>query len=372
VPGIYISYPFCTQKCSFCNFASGVSSSDVRQQYEQLLLLDVRARPWRFLPETVYFGGGTPSLMPPSLLEDLMNAIPRERINEVTLECAPGTVNEAQAAHWASCGINRVSLGVQSFVTTELARTGRRHTAETVQHDMEVLRLAGIHNLNLDLIAGLPGQTRDSWAESLAWLERLQPPHVSIYIFEIDEDSRLGKEIMTNGRRYGASDLPSDDLTAEFYETGVEYLARTGLVRYEISNFAQPGLESAHNLKYWQLEPYVGFGLDAHSFDGSARWSTPDTLLAFMSDRDGSAERKTPECTLSDPIEEHFFVGLRLMAGIEPGPAEWARFAEPIRNGILNGMLIRDGSRLRLSDRGVLISNEILQEFVTLPEITNV
>lgn len=349
-----------------------MSSSDVRQRYEQLLLRDIRAHQWRFAPETIYFGGGTPSLMPPGLLEDLTNAIPRGCLNEVTLECAPGTVDEARAAHWARCGINRVSLGVQSFVTPELVRTGRRHTAETVQHDMEVLRAAGISNLNLDLIAGLPGQTRDSWAESLAWLERLQPPHVSVYIFEIDEDSRLGKEVMTNGLRYGASKLPSDDLTAEFYETAVGYLARIGLARYEISNFARPGLESAHNLKYWQLEPYVGFGLDAHSFDGSTRWSTPDTLLAFMRDRDGSPETETWECTLSDPVEEHFFVGLRLTAGIEPGPAEWARFADPIRKWISNGMLIQDGSRLRLSDRGVLVSNEILQEFVTLPETANV
>jgi oxygen-independent coproporphyrinogen-3 oxidase len=360
VAGVYISYPFCSQKCSFCNFASGVSTSDVRQRYEERLLEDVRSHNWTFSPETLYFGGGTPSLMPPNLLEDLTNAIPRDRLREITLECAPGTVDAARAAHWARCGINRVSLGVQSFVGAELARTGRRHTAETVQRDIEILRAAGIRNLNLDLIAGLPGQTRESWAESLAWLKRLQPPHVSVYIFEVDEDSRLGKEILTNGSRYGASDLPNDDLTAELYETAVEYLAGIGLPRYEISNFARPGLESAHNLKYWCLEYYAGFGLDAHSFDGYARWSTPDTLLGYMN-RDGSPERM-----YSDPVEEHFFVGLRLAAGIEPQPSERVRFAEPIRKWLSNGMLIEDGPRLRLSDRGVLLSNEILQEFINV------
>ena len=134
--------------------------------------------------------------------------------------------------------------------------------------------------------------------------------------------------------------------------------------RYEISNFARPGFESAHNLKYWHLEPYVGFGLDAHSFDGQARWSTPDTLLAYMHDREGTVNCPRREYTASNPAEEHFFVGLRLSEGIEPQPFEWIRFAQPIRKWIANGMLIQDGPRLRLSDRGVLVSNEILQEFI--------
>jgi oxygen-independent coproporphyrinogen-3 oxidase len=361
VAGVYISYPFCSQKCSFCNFASGVSSSEVRARYQQILLDDLRHHQWTFQPETLFFGGGTPSLMPAQLLTDLMSVIPRERLQEVTLECAPGTVDPAKAAHWARCGINRVSLGVQSFVTAELARTGRRHTAEIVQRDVDLLRAAGIHNFNLDLIAGLPGQTRESWSESLSWLDRLQPPHVSVYIFEIDEDSRLGKEVLASGSRYGASALPDDDLTAELYETAVDYLTGLGIPRYEISNFARQGLESAHNLKYWRLEPYVGFGLDAHSFDGHARWSMPDTLRDFMRHAGGDRER-----TPSDPVEEHFFVGLRLSAGIEAQPFEWTRFDRPIRKWLSNGMLIQEGARLRLSDRGVLVSNEILQEFINV------
>lgn len=363
--GVYISYPFCSQKCSFCNFASGVSASEVCRRYETLLVEDVVAHQWTFSPETIYFGGGTPSLMPIEVLEDLLHAIPRDRVREVTLECAPGTVDPVKASNWARCGINRISFGVQSFVKAELARTGRRHSAETVQRDLETLRAAGIDNFNLDLIAGLPGQTRASWGESLAWLNRLQPPHVSIYIFEIDADSRLGKEVLTNGSRYGAANLPDDDLTAELYETAAEYLAHIGLARYEISNFARPGLESAHNLKYWRLEPYAGFGLDAHSFDGHERWSTPDTLLAFMRDHDGDREWPV-ERTKSDLAEEHFFVGLRLSSGIEPRPGERARFAQPIRKWLANGMLIEDGSRLRLSDRGVLLSNEVLQEFINV------
>ena len=295
--------------------------------------------------------------MPQEELRQIMAAIPSERLVEVTLECAPGDVEAERAAAWKEAGVNRVSLGVQSFITAELRRTGRRHTAETVECDIALLRAAGIRDINVDLIAGLPGQTRQSWEDSLDWIERLQPPHVSIYLFEMDEDSRLGKEALGGGVRYGASILPSDDSMADFYERAVERLAAMGIERYEISNFAMAGRESRHNLKYWKLEPYAGFGLDAYSFDGGRRWGNPDTLEEFFRGESAAA-------SVTDASEEHFFVGLRLMAGIEPTPAEWTRFAEPIARWVAMGMLEQRGSRLRLSARGVLLSNEVLQEFV--------
>jgi oxygen-independent coproporphyrinogen-3 oxidase len=317
----------------------------------------VRAHGWKWLPETVYFGGGTPSQMRLDLLRDLMHAIPPQRLTEVTLECAPGTVTQAAAECWAASGVNRVSLGVQSFVASELRQTGRRHSAETVEYEVAILRAAGIDNINIDLIAGLPSQTRESWQTSLNWVERLAAPHASVYIFEVDEESRLGKEVLLGGTRYGAANVPGDDLTAELYDTAVERLAQVGLMRYEISNFARHGCESRHNLKYWQLEPYVGFGLDAHSFDGQARWSNPDTL-------DGYFARVQPAYVAANAQEEHFFVGLRLTRGIEPTPEEWSRFADPIAKWTQAGLLEHTGSRLRLSDRGVLVSNEIFQEFL--------
>lgn len=357
MPGVYLSYPFCIQKCTFCNFASGVSAPDIRASYEQRLLREVQGHEWSWLPETVYFGGGTPSLMPAGCLRQLLAAIPRDRLSEATLECAPGTVSRDSATFWAECGINRISLGVQSFVTAELRQSGRRHTAERVEGDIAVLRRAGIENINIDLIAGLPGQTVGSWQASLDWIERLSPAHVSIYIFEVDEDSRLGAEILSRGERYGAAAVPTDDLTADLYETAVDHLARIGLPRYEISNFARPGCESRHNLKYWQLEPYVGFGLDAHSFDGARRWSNPDTLDAYLASVQS-------ESTATDPAEEHFFVGLRLTRGIEPTTEEWSRFAQAIEKWLEFGMLERTGSRLRLSDRGMLLSNEVFEDFV--------
>jgi oxygen-independent coproporphyrinogen III oxidase len=358
VAGVYISYPFCTQKCTFCNFASDISSSEVREQYLAALIDEIRSHIWRWTPETLYFGGGTPSLMPLFHLHALLRMVPSNSVCETTLECAPGTVTVEAAKGWASLGINRVSLGVQSFVTAELRQTGRRHTADIVASDVEMLRQAGIENLNIDLIAGLPGQTLHSWEQSLDSLERLRAPHVSVYIFEVDEDSRLGKEALLGGVRYGASLLPGEDLTADLYERAVERLASMGLRRYEISNFALPGAESRHNLKYWHLEPYAGFGLDAHSFDGTRRWSNSERLADYLAcaDRDPAIE--------TDRGEEHFFVGLRLRSGIQPTTEEWLRFAEPIDRWTRAGMLEAHSDRLRLSDRGVLLSNEVLQEFI--------
>jgi oxygen-independent coproporphyrinogen-3 oxidase len=331
----------------------------MRDQYDAALLQELREHRWQWTPETLYFGGGTPSLMPPNLLMEITNSIPGERLSEVTFECAPGTLTREAVRAWLGAGVNRVSLGVQSFVSGELRQTGRRHTAATIQHDVHLLREEGITNINLDLIAGLPEQTSQSWEISLDWIERLTPPHVSVYIFETDEDSRLGKELLLGGVKYGAGQMPSDDLIAEFYERAVARLEQQGLHRYEISNFSLAGFESRHNLKYWQLEPYIGFGVDAHSFDGRTRWSNPDTLVEYLNGR-----RESVETTTTDPAEEHFFVGLRLMDGIEPTPTEWTRFAEPIERWTRAGMLERQGMRLRLSSAGVLLSNEIFQEFV--------
>jgi oxygen-independent coproporphyrinogen-3 oxidase len=322
-----------------------------------VLLKEITAHNWSWQPETIYLGGGTPSLMPVEFLSKLISAVPGERLSEITIECAPGTITRELVESWNKCGVNRASLGVQSFVTQELRQVGRRHTPQIVKAEIEWLRDSGIPNINIDLIAGLPFQTRESWAESLDWVERLSPPHVSVYIFEVDEDSRLGNELILGRARYGADRVPHDGLVAEFYETAVDRLRKTGIERYEISNFARPDWESLHNLKYWKLEPYVGFGLDAHSFDGTKRWSNPDTLDEYFAGRQINAG----PCDIS---EEHFFVGLRLMKGIEPSREEWARFAEPIRKWTTAGMLRKEGPQLRLTREAVLVSNEIFQDFL--------
>jgi oxygen-independent coproporphyrinogen-3 oxidase len=257
-----------------------------------------------------------------------------------------------------------VSLGVQSFIPQELARTGRKHSAEIVEREVALLRGAGIESINLDLIAGLPSQTDTSWNASLDWIERLRVPHVSVYMLEVDEDSRLGRELIAGGPRYGAVDVPSDDAIASFYEIATERLKKIGIDRYEISNFAKPGHESRHNLKYWRREPYLGFGADAHSFDGTYRWQNSETAAEYVAqymDRHGEPER-----TLADARGEKWFLGLRLREGVEIGVEnpENGEFADVVERIVSDGLAERAGARLRLTDRGILMSNEIFMQFV--------
>jgi oxygen-independent coproporphyrinogen-3 oxidase len=363
--GVYISFPFCAQKCTYCNFASGVPPRELEARYLDAVKEEVSRHEWRWIPETVYLGGGTPSRIGAEALAELLAAIPGAPWVEATIEAAPGSIGKEQAQGWVRAGINRVSLGVQSFVANELARTGRKHRAETVAADMALLREAGITNHNLDLIAGLPGQTRESWRESLEWIERLEPAHVSVYMLEVDSDSRLGAEILRGGGRYGALEAPSDELTAELYETAVDRLRGLGIERYEISNFARAGRESAHNLKYWRLEPYVGFGADAHSFDEGLRWQNVEGAAEYVQ-RVAAGESPRESSTPAHPEEERFFVGLRLMRGIRPERDEWRKFEQPIRRFVEQGLLETDGGTLRLTRAGVLLSNEVFSEFIQL------
>jgi oxygen-independent coproporphyrinogen-3 oxidase len=356
VSGVYISYPFCAQKCTYCNFASGVFPRDREPLYLAALHNEIRAHRWAWTPDTVYLGGGTPSNLAPDSLRDLLSLIPGRPWPEATIEAAPGNITTALARAWVAAGINRVSLGVQSFVDLEIRRTGRRHSAQIVAGEVSRLRDAGIRDINIDLIAGLSGQTGSSWRESLDWIERLTPEHVSVYMLEVDEDSRLGKELLLGGVRYGALDTPSDDAIAAFYELAVERLAALGIARYEISNFARAGHESRHNLKYWRLDPYAGFGADAHSFDGVTRSQNPETIDDYIAGSPRHSEPAAPD--------ERLYIGLRLTSGIRPAPKDWLRFEHPIRRFLDDGLLEQDGEILRLTPRGVLLSNEVFQEFL--------
>ncbi len=361
--GIYISYPFCDQKCTFCNFASGVMPRALEPHYLEALADEIAGCAWTDSVDTIYLGGGTPSRIDPDGLERVLAAIPGNPWREATLEAAPGSITRERAEAWRRAGINRVSLGVQSFVVKELARTGRKHRAGTVVADIATLRAAGIANHNIDLIAGLPFQTRESWRESLDYIERLEPAHVSVYMLEVDEDSRLGLEILDNGSRYGAGEVPSDEWTTEFYEMAVDRLHAMGIEQYEISNFARPGFESLHNLKYWRLESYIGFGADAHSFDGRMRRQNVESAAEYVR-RMQAGESPRAGFTEANAREERFFVGLRLSRGIRPEEGDWRRFEEPIRRFIGDGLLETDGEMLRLTRAGVLLSNNVLCEFI--------
>ncbi|HVT97739.1 MAG TPA: radical SAM family heme chaperone HemW, partial [Acidobacteriaceae bacterium] len=269
--GIYLSIPFCRSKCTYCNFSSGVFPASYHDRYiscieKDLSRIRASAKKWGAqLPQAVdsiYLGGGTPSLLSPELFHRLFTALRREfavlPTAEITVECAPGQIEPAVLEALVECGVTRVSFGVQSFVDSEAKATGRLHNRAAALEDIRRVQVAGISNVSVDLIAGLPGQTMNSWYESLQVLADSGVDHASIYMLEVDEDSRLGREMLVNGGRYRANEVPPDDRIAEFYTEAIGFLAGHGLAQYEISNFARTGCESRHNLKYWRRQPYLG------------------------------------------------------------------------------------------------------------------
>ena len=391
--GIYLSIPFCRSKCTYCNFASGVYPASQHGRYVERVIEDLRgARAWAQqmdveLPrrvDTVYLGGGTPSLLEPELVTALFGAMRAEfDLNadaEITMECAPGQIADATLAAMAGAGVNRVSLGVQSFVDREAQVSGRLHSRAIVEQDLRRLRAAGITNLNLDLIAGLAGQTPASWEQSLDVLLAADVPHASVYMLEVDEESRLGREMLNGGARYYAELVPTDDAIAEMYARAIERLGDAELAQYEISNFSAPHFHSRHNLRYWERRPYLGLGLDASSALHSLqrgdepgdllRAKTTDDLTAYL---DGPRAVETAWLSPAQQFEEAWFLGLRLNAGVniaalerEFGAEMAAAASEVVERLAEDGLVHSDGATVRLTARGRLVSNNVFQEFLGL------
>jgi oxygen-independent coproporphyrinogen-3 oxidase len=294
---------------------------------------------------------------------------------EITVECAPGQLADETLEALIQASVNRVSLGVQSFVNREAAISGRLHNRATVERDLRRLRAAGIANLNVDLIAGLAGQTSASWRESLAALIDSGVPHASVYMLEVDEDSRLGREVLAHGVRYHAGLVPSDDAIAQMYSVAIELLGAAGLGQYEISNFCRPGFASRHNLRYWERRPYLGLGLDASSMLRAAssqvcvlRSTTTGDLTAYLA---GAEPVETAWLSPERQHEEAWFLGLRLNAGVdvaalerEFGPAMTAPALEAVDQLVEAGLLTSNGKTIRLTARGQLLSNDVFQEFL--------
>src|SRR5438445_441342 len=291
---------------------------------------------------------------------------------EVTLEADPETINPEKAAAWLAAGINRVSLGAQSFHDAELKPAGRMHRRADIFSAIECLRSTGFANISLDLIAGLPYQTASSWQESVEEALRLRPEHISIYLFEIDEGSRLGRELLSGGARYSAAAVPSDDAMAESYEFACERLREAGYDHYEISNWALPGFRSRHNLKYWRREPYLGFGAGAHSFDGRWRWANAHDPAAYaVAIEQGRLPiEQVEEVTARQALDEELFLGLRQLEGIDLARIEAqygsqfnAHFKATIGARIeelrAQGLVERAGPRARLAPARLAVSNEV-------------
>lgn len=387
--GIYVQIPFCESKCSFCNFSSSVERAGVFHAYCDSVLREIERltedysrlgiEP-AFLAnpvDTVYVGGGTPAIVGAEDLSSLVAAI-RRRLRfadslEFTLETTPGSA-DAEFLHRArTMGINRLSIGAQSFCDPELKAVGRLHSADETCALVRNARASGFTNISIDLIAGLPHQTKTSWQASLHTLAELRPEHVSIYIFEIDEKSRLGREVLQHGTRYHAEEVPGEEFMAEAYETAREFLISNGYAQYEISNFAFPGCESLHNRKYWRLEPYIGLGAGAHSFDGTHRWSNAISAEEY-SQRIAQGESPVAEfrsLAESEQVEEFFFLGLRQSEGIDlqTARARWGaervnRWEEIVSSLLREGRLESRGARIVMPESAYLVSNEIFQEFL--------
>jgi oxygen-independent coproporphyrinogen-3 oxidase len=376
--GVYVQVPFCQTKCTYCNFHTGVFSKELYAPYVDAVCQEIAEIP-RLLGEnrievvsdcvvdTVYVGGGTPSLLEPRGLAQVVEAIRSSfetQFEEVTLEADPETITAEKAAVWRSAGFNRISMGVQSFNDAELRAAGRMHRRSDVFRASEILRAAGFSNLSFDLIAGLPYQTGQSWTESVEELLRLRPKHISVYLMEIDEGSRLGLEVIQGGVRYSAKALPSDDAMADFYEHACSELAKAGYVHYEISNWALPGFESRHNLKYWRRQPYFGFGAGAHSFNGSQRWANAHDPAAYANSiLSGHFPVEQLEAVTTDQaLEEELFLGLRQLAGINLRGIEakyGARLGPRVEELVAQGLVEWDGPRLRLSPSRLTVSNEV-------------
>jgi oxygen-independent coproporphyrinogen III oxidase len=384
--GIYIQVPFCQTRCTYCNFHTGVVSSARFAPYAAAVQTEIREHQNRLqqagiiLPssvaqeivDTAYLGGGTPSLLDPQYLRAMLDAI-RETFphdfREVTLEADPETINAPKAAAWAAAGINRISLGVQSFSDVELQASGRMHRRADVYRAVPILHTAGIRNISFDLIAGLPYQTPESWRNSLDELIQLAPQHVSIYLLEVDEGSRLGSEMLRGGTKYSASAVPSDDAMAESYDRARTTLSAAGYEHYEISNFAKPGFASKHNRKYWCRAPYLGFGAGAHSFSGTHRWANAHDAAAYVqSIASGKIPIEQAE-TISAPqaLEEELFLGLRQLAGIDISLLQ-ELYGVPLDSRFTSlessGLIKRSGSLVQITPEHLSISNEVFVELM--------
>jgi oxygen-independent coproporphyrinogen-3 oxidase len=380
--GIYIQVPFCQTKCTYCNFHTGVVSRDRYQPYANAVCGEIASATQARQPaaDTIYLGGGTPSLLDAAALAEILGALRASFLleaPEITLEADPETITPEKANSWRASGFNRTSLGVQSFNDRELQTTGRMHRRADIARAAEILRTAGFENISMDLIIGLPHQTRESWEQSVSELLDLRPEHISIYMLEVDEGSHLGKESLAGGTRYSAPAIPSDDAQAEFYDSACMRLATAGYDHYEISNWALAGRRSRHNLKYWQREPYLGLGAGAHSFDGKTRWANIHDSARYVAiiEQGISPREQIEPVTPEQALEEEFFLGLRQLDGIDLAQiarryaangtsARLTKIREQVDSLRAQRLLIFEAGRLRVAPDRLTISNSILAELL--------
>ena len=383
--GLYIHIPFCLSKCSYCHFASGVFPGSLIRPYFEALRREMEALPGLlrklnangngvadWVIDTLFVGGGTPSLVDGrqigQSLEWIRNAFSLAPVPEITLEVNPGTLTDDKLDCYREAGVNRISLGVQTFQDHLLKRVGRSHSVADSISTAELCRRQGIDNLNVDLIAGLPGQTEDDWRENLSRMAALSPEHLSLYLLEIHEDAHLGKREGLAG-----ASLPDEERVADWYRESVDWLGSAGWEQYEISNFCKPGRQSRHNLKYWTDQPFIGFGCGAHSYWAGERWGNERDPVRYVELLEAGEPAATfrSEITPRQHLEEVVFLGLRLNAGLDLRRCRRQfgfdlrdRFRRELSQLAQEGLIEIEGDRLMLTARGRLFSNEVFVQFM--------
>jgi oxygen-independent coproporphyrinogen III oxidase len=383
--GLYLHIPFCKSRCSYCDFATDVFKNEAAvERYVNALCQEISD--FRFqisndksrIPnpesqiETVYFGGGTPSLLTPRQLERILNTVHKKFSvadkAEITMEMNPATMTPETVREYRNLGVNRASFGAQTFDDAELKRLGRRHTAADVRETIELLRRANFANVSFDLIAGLPRQSLKDWERNLDEALKLRPEHLSLYLLEIHEGTPLAEQIRSNRQP-----LPDEDLAGAMYELMLDKTAAEGYAQYEISNFALPGFESRHNSKYWLCEPVFAFGVSAHSFDGENRWANERDTNRYVSLIE-SNQSPIVEKNALDAVQlsaEFAFLRLRLAKGLDLREYEkrfgrdlQAEFAADIERLADLKLLEFEGNFLKLTRKGFVFSNEVFAVFV--------
>ena len=370
--GLYLHIPFCASICNYCNFNRGLFDPVVKTAYVDALVREIRAAGRGEPADTIFFGGGTPSLLEPDEIGVLIGAC-RSAFTiaadaEVTLETNPETSSDTRMAGFRAAGVTRVSFGVQSFNAEELARLGRTHSVARARDAVAEARAAGFDNISLDLMMWLPRQTVADWQENVEALIDVSPSHASLYILELYPNAPL-RDTMA---RAGWSQAPDDD-AAEMYEWSLSRLEAAGYRQYEISNVARPGAESRHNLKYWEDGEWLGFGCGAHSTRAGIRWKNVASTGDYIRRVGDGVSLITEERRLSprERAEEALFTGLRLAGGVDMGAVgarydqdTWGRFGPALAPFIAHGVVQRSGDRIRLSREGMLVANEVMSVFV--------
>ena len=371
--GIYIHVPFCKRRCSYCDFYSVVSTADA-DRYVSALLAELRMRRDEIMLDevhTIYIGGGTPSMLSAEQLCQLMMGIAEmvdiDKVEEVTIEVNPDDVDFEYMSNVARCGVNRVSMGVQSFVDAELRAVNRRHNAEEAISAIATIRNAGISNISVDLIYGLPGQTLESWSYSLNMLLQLDVQHVSAYNLSYEEGTAL-----TRLREMGKITEVDEDTCVVMYELLCAKLAEAGYEHYEISNFARPGYYSRHNSSYWDGTPFLGLGAAAHSFDGKVRRYNPSNLKDYLASiAAGHVAYEAEQEEWWQMYNEMVMVALRTMWGIDVetiarrfGEKMRVRFEDIAQGFVEKGLMQKSGSSYKIAEKGMMMSDTIIRELM--------